>query len=393
MVAGLDRQAIAGDRDGMRITDRNFWVALLAAIAVLSSACTGQVAPREIPTPRGPEPTPAPVTLNLPWDDGPHDAPIEWWYYNGHLMSDDGDEYSFHFVIFQTQDEEGAESFEIGQAGITDVGNGVHHHLASRGFASDEDGSGDPDAKLVLVNLDLGNFSLEIDLNGRHFVEALDEDTGLKLSTVQPEAVMLHEGIGWMEWPSGSTYYYSYPRVETEGTLMIEGREVGVEGEIWFDHQWGDFFVVGKPAGWQWFALHLDDGCSLMVSEVRDGEGEVIAVDGTLVDADGRHQVLESERDGLELDVLDRWESPETGGDYPAKWRLRVASLGMDLTLVPTISNQEIPAFPYGNQAAAYWEGRADVFDSESGETKGVAFVELSGYVDPDPLIWRDEAR
>jgi len=60
-----------------------------------------------------------------------------------------------------------------------------------------------------------------------------------------------------------------------EGTLTIEGVEADVEGEVWFDHQWGDFYVIGKPAGWQWFALHLDDGSSLMVSEVRDRKSVV----------------------------------------------------------------------------------------------------------------------
>ena len=94
---------------------------------------------------------------------------------------------------------------------------------------------------------------------------------------------MLHDGIGWMDWPFGWTYYYSYPRIKAAGTLTIGGRDVDVTGEVWFDHQWGDFFVVGKPAGWQWFAVsHLDDGSSLMISEVRGADGEVIGVDRPL---------------------------------------------------------------------------------------------------------------
>ena len=44
---------------------------------------------------------------------------------------------------------------------------------------------------------------------------------------------------------------------------------------------------------------------------------------------------------------------------------------------------------PYGNQAAAYWEGRVDVFDTATGRNIGTAFAELAGYVDPDPLTWR----
>ena len=372
---------------------RNILLSLVAIFAPFLIACTGQIEAREIPTPGPPEPTPQPRALELPAADASHPAPIEWWYYNGHLRSDFGEEFSFHFVIFQTQSEGSDNTFEFGQAGITDVSRRDHLPIISDRFVSRQSTE---ETSENLLGLNLGNFTLDIEADGIHALQALDEATGTKirLRTVAPDTVpypaMLHDGIGWMDWPFGWTYYYSYPRMATEGTLTIEGREIDVAGEIWFDHQWGDFFVVGKPAGWQWFAVHLDDGRSLMVSEVRGADGEVIGVEGTLIDSSGQQRVLDADQDGIELYVLDHWTSPHTGGEYPAKWRLRIESKSIDVTMSPTIADQEVPAMPMGNGAAAYWEGRIEIYDTDTGLRTGVAFAELSGYVDPEPLSWQD---
>ncbi len=377
----------------MTSASRNIAISMVILCAVLATACTGSVESREIPTPQPPEPFPAPRGLELPADDASHDAPIEWWYYNGHLISEKGAEYSFHFVIFQTENDDRTASFEIGQAGITDVENAEHVNIRSQGFGySAEDAQSSADA---LLKLDLGNFALEINSEGEHAFSAsgTDEKASLSLKTAAPTATMLHEEIGWMEWPFGWTYYYSYPRLKAEGSITIDGQENTVKGEVWFDHQWGDFFVVGKPAGWQWFAIHLDDGGSLMISEVRDAEGQVLSIDGTLISSDSSHNVLEADKDGIMIDVKDHWVSPATRGEYPSMWRLRVASVDLDVTMKAIVADQEVPAAPYGNQAAAYWEGRLTVRDTSSGNIIGRAFAELSGYVDPPPLSWRGEPR
>src|SRR5689334_14175021 len=43
----------------------------------------------------------APVPVELPRDDAPHDVGIEWWYYTGHLFTESGDRYGFEYVIFK----------------------------------------------------------------------------------------------------------------------------------------------------------------------------------------------------------------------------------------------------------------------------------------------------
>ena len=43
----------------------------------------------------------APAPIVFPRDDGPHAAPVEWWYFTGHLFTDAGDRYGFEFVVFK----------------------------------------------------------------------------------------------------------------------------------------------------------------------------------------------------------------------------------------------------------------------------------------------------
>ena len=370
---------------------RNIAVLSVATCILFVIACSPRITPLDIPSPGPPEATPAPRALNLPADDAAHHAPIEWWYYNGHLISNIGTQYAFHFVIFQTQADEDAVVFEVGHSGITDIGSGEHINMHSNIFRSIEPRAYDTSDNLI--ELDLGNFALEIGNDGSHAFSASDAAglDNLRLQINPPSATMLHQEIGWMEWPFGWTYYYSYPRMKASGTITIGGREIAVNGDVWFDHQWGDFFVVGKPAGWQWFAIHLDDGSSLMISEVRGVEGEVLSIDGTLISSDSNHQVMDADKDGITIDVKDHWVSTATGGRYPSLWRLRVAAIDLDVMMKATVADQEVPASPYGNQAAAYWEGRVDVRDALSGNIVGRGFAELSGYVDPAPLIWRAE--
>ena len=370
-------------------------IAILAvATFIVGIGCTNQIQSKTIPSPQPPEPTPAPKPVVLPQDDASHPTPTEWWYYNGHLSTSEGEEFSFHFVMFQNYNAELDDTIEFGQAGITDLQTGEHINLNSDRFGNPS--SLTDENNTAILNIDLGNVALAVRSDGSHVIAAETPDAEhpefLSLTMEPPDTVMLHEGIGWMDWPFGWTYYYSYPRMEAEGVLSLDGKELVVSGEVWFDHQWGDFFVVGKPAGWQWFALHLDDGSSLMVSEVRSADGQVIAYDGTLIDPEGQQRILEEKQDGIHLEVLDHWISPNTRGEYPSHWRLRIDSLDFDVTMVPPVDDQEVPAMPYGNQAAAYWEGRVDIIDTQTGQKVGKAFAELSGYVDPEPLIWRTAA-
>ena len=66
----------------------------------------------------------------------------------------------------------------------------------------------------------------------------------------------------------GRSNYYSHPKMNTTGTLTIDGRTVRVSGDSWFDHQWGGYDQC-YPA-WDWFSLRLDDGSFVMLFNFKD---------------------------------------------------------------------------------------------------------------------------
>ena len=77
----------------------------------------------------------------------------------------------------------------------------------------------------------------------------------------------------------------------------------------------------------------------------------------------------------MSLAVLDRWESPESGAAYPARWRLQVPSEALDLVVQPWIPNQEM------RTSFTYWEGAVRVAGTHGGRSiEGHGYVELTGY-------------
>jgi predicted secreted hydrolase len=339
-----------------------------------------------VPPPPGAEPTPAPRPISIPDDEGRHSNSLEWWYYHGHLNSPGtGEEFGFHFVIFQSrshQDQGGVTTY-ASQLGVTDVRQSRHVQSARIGVGEQPVGAN-------LVDLNVGGWSLSIDGSG-HTIAAAEgpqAQFGVDLRLERPAAPMLHNGIGWIGGPSGWTYYYSWPRMPAEGTVTLEGRTVPVTGEVWMDHQWGDFFVLGYPAGWQWFAIQLDDGSSLMLQEFRDIEGKPVAAFGTFAGADGIPASQTLLPDQYSVQVLDRWRSPNTGAEYPSRWavNVRAPQLGLDLLIEPVAADQEITrGVP---PAAIYWEGKSIVRDGTTGQVVGRAYVELTGYVNPPGPQW-----
>ena len=93
----------------------------------------------------------------------------------------------------------------------------------------------------------------------------------LRLDARKPPT--LHDGDGWIDFgPAGGSYYLSRTDMAAKGTVTLGDETLAVEGDAWFDHQWGDFISVGG-GGWDWFAVNLDDGTDLMLSLVRAADG------------------------------------------------------------------------------------------------------------------------
>lgn len=173
--------------------------------------------------------------------------------------------------------------------------------------------------------------------------------------------------------PGTASYYYSIPRIAVRGEIAHGGVTSHVHGLAWLDREWGSGALGAGEQGWDWFAFQLQDGSALMFYSLRRNNGTRDPNSaGTWVDASGHSRQLSL--DQVSIDVGDHWTSPR-GGRYPARWRVRVPSAGLDVEVSPVLANQELGTQP------RYWEGAVDLRGAQSGrDISGRGYVELVGY-------------
>ena len=77
--------------------------------------------------------------------------------------------------------------------------------------------------------------------------------------------------------------------------------------------------------------------------------------------------------------VKGTWKSPNSKAVYPARWRLQVPLLAMNLTITPNLENQKMKTVE--STEVTYWEGSISVRGSKKGSPiTGNGYVELTGY-------------
>jgi predicted secreted hydrolase len=170
-----------------------------------------------------------------------------------------------------------------------------------------------------------------------------------------------------------ASYYYSQPRIQVHGSLVRNGTAQAVSGLAWFDHEWGSGALSTQQAGWDWYALQLDDGSSLMFYALRDrlGRRDTHSA-GTFVDRTGAAHALDA--DAVQVTATGAWRSAD-GVRYPSGWHLAVPALALDLSVQPVLADQELHTSP------RYWEGAVQVTGSRAGAAaSGRGYVELVGY-------------
>ena len=364
---------------------------LIVSLALLTACAGPGETPNSTPVPTAePTATSAPgnptQTITLPADEGVHLAPVEWWYFNGHLVDPDGDEYSFHFVTFVAVLPDGRIP-QLLQLSWADQQEGIYLTAEKPALANDLEKSSSS------FDFQVGGWGMAGD--GSDY--RLSFDTGgyaLELQASSQKSAAFHQGTGLVDLgKAGKTHYYSRSRLAVDGTLSQNGTTKAVSGSAWMDHQWGDFSVL--PIGWDWASIQLDNASDLMVSLVWDAaDGQPINTYGTYIPAaasgespaDGMGIMINLLGDQIQWTATGTWTSPATGVEYPQGWILTVASLGLELKLTPWVENSEFADSIY--VPSAYWEGAVSVTGTKDGkEIGGRGFVELVGYDETFPAV------
>ena len=335
--------------------------------------------------------------FRFPDDHGPHpDYKTEWWYYTGNLKTEAGRHFGYELTIFRIAlappdtfnaprtSDWATDQLYMAHFGLTDVEAGQFYAFErfSRGAAGLAGAQAEPfrvwleDWQAEATTSDVPNASAVMPpMRVRAAQEGVAID--LVLTPLKPHVLQGDRGLDPRGPGKGNaSYYYSFTRLGTEGTVRVAGEAYPVEGLSWIDREWSTSALGEEQTGWDWFALQLDDGRELMYYQLRERGGRPSPFsDGVLVLPDGDKRKLS--RADVEIEVLDYWTSPESGARYPNGWRLRVPSESLALTITPYLPDQEMDA------SVRYWEGAVRIEGTSNGrEVGGSGYVEMTGYGD-----------
>ena len=319
----------------------------------------------------------------FPVDHGPHpEYRTEWWYYTGHLDAADGDRtFGFLLALFRVgltpwpptrPSAWAAQHLYFAHFALTDIrARRFHaHERWSRGAVGLAGATGTP------FRVWVEDWSVEgappAATPMRLRAAAEDVAIDLTLDALKPPVLQGERGL-WRKGrdPAHASHYYSLTRMSAGGTVRVDGVPMPVRGLAWMDREWSASPLGPGEIGWDWFGLQLVDGRELMLYRVRR-PGSLDPALGSLVGRDGAARALAAGE--VQVDELGHWTSPRSGTRYPAGWRLRAPTVGLDLTVEPVIADQEL------DLTIRYWEGAVRV----RGTAEGRGYVELTGYGEPD---------
>ena len=329
-----------------------------------------------------------PQAFTFPLDHGPHPSfRTEWWYLTGNLTTKEGNNFGYQFTVFRTaltrEHAQRASPWASNQIymahfTVTDV-DGNEFYYDER-FSRDGSRLAGAQANPFRVWLEdwevrQSEPAVAYDLPVLR-VQARTESAGidLVLRALKPFVLQGESGLSQKGPEIGdASYYYSYTRLGTEGTITVNGKDWAVNGNSWMDREWSTSVLSADQIGWDWFALQLDDNTELMYYQMRKkGGAPDLFSKGVLVREDGSKSPLT--KDDVILTVADKWVSP-SGTVYPSRWQLSVPGKGIDFAVIPTLRNQLLDV------SIDYWEGSVTIEGARNGaKLVGRGYVELTGY-------------
>ena len=329
--------------------------------------------------------------FSFPRDHGSHPQfKTEWWYVTGRLTTDQGRLFGFQFTIFRQGIQEtlpttSASPWQVRDlfilhCGLSDIENQrfLSHQEISRA------GPGLAGASEKIMETWLKGSRIAWNEKKRTIeLTAKTPDYELSLE-LQPAYPPILNGLSGLSAkgpePGQASYYYSWPRLAGKGLLKLDGELFAVTGLSWLDREFATNQLGPEQAGWDWFALHLDDGSALMLYRMRlKNGGQDASSSGTWIFPDGRSRHLTNQ--DFKLEPGKTWHSPKSGADYPVNWQIELEKpVAMRLAISPLILNQEMNA---GQTVLAnYWEGAVKVegFGTRKRKFGGRGYLEMTGY-------------
>ena len=348
-------------------------LALLAALLLPGPAAAQGFAGLSGPA-AGFAPVTAPAALAFPPDHAPHpDFRIEWWYLTADLAGPDGAAYGVQWTLFRTAiapgtDAPGWANGQLWMAHAAATAAGLHRFAET--FA--RGGVGQAGVTLAPFRAWIDGWSMTATGTGGDaladlHLTAAGDGFAYDLALTADRPPLPHGAGGYsLKSPDGqASYYYSQPAYAVTGTLTLDGRAIAVTGQGWLDREWSSQPLGPDQAGWDWFALHLDDGAKLMVYRLRNRAGPPFLA-GTFVAPDGTATPLAADA----IEVEPQATATVAGRSMPVAWRLAVPAFGVAVDIAA------LNAQSWMGTTYPYWEGPVRV----AGSHGGVGYLEMTGY-------------
>jgi predicted secreted hydrolase len=335
--------------------------------------------------------------FSFPQDHFSHpEFKTEWWYYSGHLYTQEKKSYGYQLTFFRTgltretknqKSKWSIQDLYFAHLAITDESKTKFGYLEkiSRGSLG-EAGAIPYKIGEKTFRIWIENWSAEGSGPGmqNHSLKAGDKNFGIELMLTPEKNPVIHGQNGISQKAEGEGYashYYSISRLKTEGKIFLQDKEIPVQGISWMDHEFGSSQLREYQVGWDWFSIQLDNETELMLYQIRQKDGKIDPYSsGTLIFADGKYEHLP--RKEFQIEVLDHWKSSKSRAIYPSKWRVEILGHKIELTISPTVKDQELVTKE--STRVTYWEGSVKVEGKyQNDPVKGMGYVELTGYAEP----------
>jgi predicted secreted hydrolase len=361
---------------------RNLFIAgILFTLLLTTSISSGEDFKRALPG----------RSFSFPRDHFSHpEFGTEWWYYSGHLSDRQKRSFGYQLTFFRTglkretktKSKWAIQSLYFAHLALTDESNKrfQYREKIHRGSLG-EAGASEKTFRVWIEDWSLEGKGPTL---GDHFLKAGDQELGIELTLTPQRKPVIHGESGISQKAEGEGYashYYSITRLKTEGNIFLGKQVIPVQGISWMDHEFGSGQLREYQTGWDWFSIQLGHGIDLMFYQIRHRNGKIDPYSsGAIVFANGNHQYLPLK--DFQIQSLDQWKSPKSGAIYPSRWHIKVPEHRIELTLIPTVEDQEL--ITQESTRVTYWEGSVRAEGRYQGDSiKGMGYVELVGYAKP----------
>ena len=323
----------------------------------------------------------------FPRDHGSHeDFKTEWWYYTGHMLTENNKKYGYELTFFRHGIEHDSSvksnknrNVYLAHFALTDESAGKFQYFEKMSR------SGLPVAGAETDVLAVNNQGWTVEQIGDRFILHADGDNcgiRLMLSAAKPPVIHGKDGVSQKASCKGcASHYYSMTRLKTEGSVLNGGKREQIKsGWSWMDHEFGSNQLTDEQIGWDWYSIQLDNNSELMLYVMRRRDGSIDKnSSGTIIGANGSATHLT--RDQFQIKSSSKWTSPRSKGVYPMNWSVDIPSQKIKLSLQPTSMDQEL--MTKRSTGVTYWEGSANVSGDFAGKpVKGQGYVEMTGYAE-----------